>query len=97
MNNKSFIAELSQRLGYTQDDTRRMINTVIESLNDSFQRGHTVWIPKFGSFEVKKRMERVIINPGTKQRMLVPPKLVLGFKPISSIKEKLKQGGSQNG
>ncbi len=94
MNNKSFISELSQRLSYTQDDTRRMINTVIESLNDGFQKGHTVWIPKFGTFEVRKRMERVVINPGTKQKMLVPPKLVLGFKPIASIKEKLKSGGA---
>ena len=54
-------------------------------------------IPKFGTFEVKKRMERILINPGTKQRMLVPPKLVLNFKPIAAIKEKLKNGGAANG
>ena len=47
----------------------------------------------FGSFEVKKRMERVVINPVTGLKMLVPPKLVLGFKPIAAIKEKLKNGG----
>lgn len=50
-------------------------------------------IPKFGTFEVKKRLERIVVNPGTKQRMLVPPKLVLGFKPIASLKEKVKNGG----
>ena len=40
-------------------------------------------------------MERVITNPATGQRMLVPPKLVLGFKPISSLKDKIKKGEKQ--
>ena len=93
MTNKSFISELSQRTGYTQDDVQKMVNTIIDSMNDSFQRGDIVAIPKFGTFEVKKRLERIVVNPGTKQRMLVPPKLVLNFKPIASIKEKLKNGG----
>lgn len=93
MNNKSFISELSRRTGYTQDDVQKMVNTIIDSMNDSFQRGDIVAIPKFGTFEVKKRLERIVVNPGTKQRMLVPPKLVLNFKPIASIKEKLKNGG----
>lgn len=93
MNNKTFISELSQRLGYTQDDTRKMINSVIDSMNDSFQKGNIVTIPKFGTFEVKKRLERILVNPTTKQRMLVPPKLVLSFKPIASLKEKIKNGG----
>ena len=93
MNNKSFITELSQRLGYTQESTQKMVNTVIDTMNDAFQRGDVVSIPKFGTFEVKKRLERIVINPGTKQRMLVPPKLVLNFKPIAAIKERLKNGG----
>lgn len=93
MNNKSFISELSQKTGYTQDDTRKMLNTVINSMNDSFQKGEVVTIPKFGTFEIKKRLERILINPGTKQRMLVPPKLVLNFKPITALKEKIKNGG----
>lgn len=93
MNNKGFIAELSRRTGFTQDDTQKMVGTVIDAMNDAFQRGDVVSVPRFGTFEVKKRLERIVINPGTKQRMLVPPKLVLSFKPIASIKEKLKKGG----
>lgn len=93
MNNKGFIAELSRRTGFTQDDTQKMVSTVIDTMNDAFQRGDIVSVPKFGTFELKKRLERIVINPGTKQRMLVPPKLVLSFKPIASIKEKLKKGG----
>jgi len=38
-----------------------------------------------------------LVNPSTGQRMLVPPKLVLNFKPVASIKEKLKNGGKEDG
>ena len=56
----------------------------------------TVSIAGFGSFEVKKRLERILVNPSTKQRMLVPPKLVLSFRPVASVKEKLKNGGEED-
>ena len=35
----------------------------------------------------------IMVSPTTKKKMLVPPKLVLSFKPATSVKEKLKGGG----
>jgi len=95
MNNKEFIAELSQRMGYKNDQTQKLLQNVLNAMGDSFQEGDTVQIPNFGSFEVKKKLERVMVNPTTGLRMLVPPKLVLGFKPNSVWKEKLKNGGDE--
>lgn len=91
MNNKEYIAELAQLSGYTQTDTQKMVAAVIEQMGNQFEEGDSVLIPGFGAFEVKKRMERVIVNPGTQQRMLVPPKLVLGFRPVDAVKEKLNK------
>lgn len=90
MNNKDFIAQLASELGYTQSNTQRMVTAVIDALGDTFQEGKNVSVPNFGTFEIKKKMERVIVNPSTQKRMLVPPKLVLGFKPSSGWKNKLK-------
>ena len=42
-----------------------------------------------GTFEVKKKLERVLVNPATKQRMLVPPKMVVSFKPNTGLKDKV--------
>lgn len=96
MNNKEFITELSQRSGYTQSDTQALVNMVIEAMSNRFDQGEAVVIPSFGSFEVKKRLERIVVNPNSGKRMLVPPKLVLGFKPAATIKEKLKSGGKDD-
>lgn len=90
MNNKEFIAQLANNLGYTQANTQRMVTAVIDALGDTFQEGNNVAVPNFGTFEIKKKMERIIINPATRQRMLVPPKLVLGFKPSAGWRNKLK-------
>ena len=95
MNNKQFIAELAKRMGYTAQDTQKMMCQVIDAMADSFLEGNTVAVLNFGSFEVKKKMERVIVNPTTGQRMLVPPKLTLGFKISPVWKDKLKNGGTE--
>ena len=93
MNNKEFVAELTQQTGYSQDDTQKLVRKVIDAMITEFEDGEVVAIPNFGTFEVKKRMERVVVNPTTNKRQLVPPKLVLGFRPVAAVKEKLKNGG----
>ena len=92
MNNKEFIAELAQRCGYTQENTQTYVRTLLESMALKFDKGEEVAIPTFGTFEIKKRVERILVNPSTGKRMMVPPKLVLNFRPIASVKEKLKKG-----
>ncbi len=95
MNNKEYIAELAQRTGYSSDDAQKLVNRVVETMGDSFQNDDAVVVPTFGSFEVKKKLERVMVNPSTGQRTLVPPKLVLTFKPNISWKERIKNGGTE--
>ena len=92
MNNKEFIAELAERAGYGIKDTQKLVNNIINAMGDSFQEDNAVLVPGFGTFEAKKKLERVIVNPSTGQRMLVPPKLVLNFKPNQTCKEKLIGG-----
>ena len=72
------------------------IRTVIDEMTDHFAETDIISIPSFGTFEVKKRLERIVVNPATKKRMLVPPKLVLCFKPVQSIKEQLKNASFED-
>jgi len=90
LNNKEFIAELSRRLGYTAKDTSELVASVVSTVVKQLEEDNTVVIQGFGSFEVKKKAERISVNPTTKQRMLVPPKLVLSYKPSTVLKDKFK-------
>lgn len=90
MNNKEFIAELSKKLGYTTKETTSLVSTFISELTEHFENEKQVSISGIGTFEVKKKDERVMVNPSTQQRMLIPPKLTVSFKPANTLKEKMQ-------
>ena len=90
MNNKEFTSELAERLGYTIKDTSELMNSLLSSMTQELEEGNVIAIQGFGSFEVKKKAERISINPASKQRMLVPPKLVLSYRPSNTLKVKFQ-------
>ena len=92
MTNKEFISQIAKQTGYKVDDVhvQRIVRTTFSSIADELVEGETANVTGLGTFEVRKRMERVIKNPSTGQKMLVPPKLVVNFKPYGSLKEMLK-------
>lgn len=81
MNNKEFVAELSRRLGYSQKDSSALLSALVSEVSGQLEEDRIVSIQDFGNFEVRKKLERVVISPATQQRMLVPPRLVVAFKP----------------
>lgn len=93
MNNKEFIAALSQKTKNTHDVTSKLIGNLCLAMTEIFEEGESITVSNFGSFETKKRTERIIVNPSSGQRMLVPPKVVLSFKPAQQIKGSVKKGG----
>ena len=90
LNNKEFTSELSRRLGYTIKDTSELIASLLSDMTQQLQEGNAISVQSFGTFEVKKKAERITINPTTKLRMLVPPKLVLTYRPSTALKDKFK-------
>lgn len=90
MNNKEFTSELAERLGYTIKDTAELIGSLLSNMVQELEEGNVIAVQGFGSFEVKKKAERISIDPASKQRMLVPPKLVLSYKPSNTLKDKFK-------
>ena len=95
MNNKEFISALSQKESLLQRDTQKLVNLLVAELTSQFENGSTLAVQNFGQFEVKKKLERVVVNPSSGQRMLVPPKMVLNFKPNANWKEQIKNGGDE--
>lgn len=87
---KKFIPELSDRLRQTPERTNQLFELFIADMTQELQDDKSIHIQDFGVFEVKKKAERISVNPTTHQRMLVPPKLVLSFKPHNKLKEKFK-------
>lgn len=90
MNNKDFINALASKVNLPAKSTQKIVTSFINELANRLNDESSISVQSFGTFEVKKKMERVIVNPATKQRILTPPKLVLAFKPSNILKDKLK-------
>ena len=71
-------------------ETSELVSFLINEMSEQLQNNNQISIQGFGSFEVKKKAERISVNPTNKQRMLVPPKLVLAYKPSNLLKDKFK-------
>ncbi len=87
MNNKEFVGALSQSLNLSPAEVQERINALNTAVVGMLGENDMLTLKSFGTFEVKKRLERVATNPATQQKMLVPPKLSLVFKPSSSLKD----------
>ena len=90
MNSKEFFAEIAARTELTPKEAQTLSNTLSQSIADHLGEGDSFSVQGFGSLEVRKKLERIIVNPTTKQRQLVPPKLAISFKMSNVLKDKLQ-------
>lgn len=90
MDNKKLIDTVAANLGRTPEDVNKLLEAFVGVLTVRCSEMDSVHVPGFGSFEPKKRDERIMNHPSTGKRMLVPPKVVLGFKVSNVLKAKLK-------
>jgi DNA-binding protein HU-beta len=89
MNHKELIAKLAERNNISKPEAEKMLDATVNILKEQLLNGIIVGIQSFGSFEVRKKEERLSVHPATQIRTLVPPKLVVNFKQSTILKEKL--------
>lgn len=91
MNNKELVTELAKRIGWTPKEVTDMLLSLGSVIGSRLLDNDTISIQGFGQFEVKKKSERISVNPSNGKRYLVPPKLVPVFKPGTIVKKRLKR------
>jgi DNA-binding protein HU-beta len=89
MKHKDLVDDMAAGLNLPVDEVSLLDDTV-SVLNQLIADGKTIGVQSFGSFEVKKKEERLSVHPVTKIKTLVPPKLAVAFKQSNLFKLKLK-------
>ncbi|MDD4922525.1 MAG: HU family DNA-binding protein [Bacteroidales bacterium] len=90
MKNKDFVQKIQQNLSTNRERSAELVELATSIIANILGERDSLAIKGFGTFEVKKKEERVSVNPATGHRWMIPPKLVPGFKPGTTMKEKLK-------
>lgn len=89
MNEKEFIDALSAKTGIDDKRISKLMSSVADIVSSNLQEGKDVTIQGFGVFETKKKMEKIEVSASTGKRILFPPKLLVGFRPSSLLKERI--------
>ncbi len=93
MDNKTLIETLSSRLDTSRETVVALLEGLTSVMGECGMSLDIVNIPSFGSFEPRKRTERVALHPASGKRLLIPPKVTLAFRPSTSLKQKIKNHG----
>nr|HID59832.1 integration host factor subunit beta [Desulfobacterales bacterium] len=71
-------------------DIALVVNTMFETMANALIRGETVDLRGIGRFEVKERKPIRIINPRSKDPLLVPRRWTVRFRPADSLKKRIQ-------
>lgn len=89
MDTKGIINEIASKTGVDASQGQAVIDALIDVVGQQGAELDTMSVPAFGTFEPKKRTERVNVHPATGKRTLLPPKIVMSFKPSAILKQRI--------
>ena len=87
MNKAELISAVAEKAELSKKDTEAVISAMLDTIAASLKDGDKVQLVGFGSFEVKKRAERIGRNPKTKESIKIPASKVPVFKPGKALKD----------
>ncbi len=89
MNKADLINEVALSADVSKKDAEAVLTATLETITKALKEGDKVQLVGFGSFEVKKRAERVGRNPKTKEPIQIPASVVPVFKAGKALKDEI--------
>ena len=96
MTKKEIVRSISEDLGLTQLETRKIVQRVFDTVLRILAEEGRVELRDFGVFEVKRRKPRKARNPKTGEEVLVPEKSVVRFKPGQIMQQRVEAVGNHH-
>ena len=91
MNKGEFIDRLSDRTDMTKKEARKLLDSVLDLIQETLLQGEEVKLVGFGKFAVRARKASSRINPQTKRPIQVAAKVVPLFRPGKELKRQIEK------
>jgi len=91
MKDVELVTALSIQMEMTPIDVLNTLETLYSLIGSTLSNEGSVVISGIGQFEIKKKRERITVNPVNGKRYLIPPKLSPVYKPAPLWKTYLKK------
>ena len=90
MTRREIAQSIAGDLGLTQLQARQVVQKVFDAILDTLVEEDRVELRNFGIFQVKRRGPRKARNPRTGEKILVPEKCVVTFKPGRVMQQRVE-------
>ncbi len=91
MTKKEIVKTISDEIGLTQLKTKEIVQKTFDAIVETLVDERRIELRNFGVFEVKKRAARKARNPRTGDKVYVPEKFVVTFKPGKEMEERVRE------
>ncbi|MBR5513404.1 MAG: HU family DNA-binding protein [Ruminococcus sp.] len=86
MTKSELIAAVASKTDSTKKNAEAAVNAMVDAITEALVNGDKVSIVGFGTFEVRDRKEKQVINPQTKKKMIAPASKAPAFKAGQALK-----------
>ena len=93
---KEMIDQIAHATGKPQTTVRAVVQQLLSEVSDELGRGNRLELRNFGVFEIKQRRYRTGHNPKTGEKVEVPPRPKVKFKPGRRMRQALEAADQQD-
>ena len=91
MTKKEIVRTISEEIGLTQLQTKEIVQKTFDAIVEALVAERRIELRNFGVFEVKRRAPRKARNPRTGDKVFVPEKYVVTFKPGKEMESRVRE------
>jgi integration host factor subunit beta len=88
---KDMAKAIADEMALTQTQVLEIVQRVLDGITETLMTKGRIELRNFGVFEVRKRKPRQARNPRTGEKVHVPEKVVVTFKPGREMEERVGQ------
>ena len=93
MAKKEIVQKIAEEIGLTQLQTKQIVQKTFDCIVKALVVEGRVELRNFGVFEVRRRAPRRGRNPRTGEKVDVPAKLAVTFKPGQVMQQRVAESG----
>lgn len=85
MNKTGLVNEIAAKAQLNKVDAKKALEATLETIAEALKNEDKVQLIGFGTFAVVDKPERTGINPLTKEKIVIPARKVVKFKPAAEL------------
>lgn len=85
MNRTDLVNEIAAKAGMNKNSAKAALDACLESIAQALANEDKVALLGFGTFSVQQKEARTGINPRTKEKIEIPARKVVKFKPGADL------------